>query len=1002
MALHVSPKLFYLPTGMEYDFSSIEERCKKLWAEQRVYEVSENPSLPKLYILDMFPYPSGAGLHVGHPLGYVASDIYARYKRMKGYNVLHPMGYDAFGLPAEQYAIETGTHPAVTTEKAIKTFRAQMDKIGFSYDWSREIKTCDPAYYKWTQWMFLRLFNSWYNREHDKAEDISTLIARFEKEGCHTGWKQYDPQQHPPFTADDWKAFSFKQRERILQCYRLAYRSFTEVNWCEALGCVLANDEVKDGKSERGGHPVTRKKMRQWSLRITEYAERLLEGLNRIDWSESIKEQQRNWIGRSEGCLIKFNVQLSKFKDDGLVIEVFTTRPDTIFGVTFLVLAPEHELLPLLTTREQKAAMDVYLQYVKSRSDVERQQEKKITGCFTGTYALHPFTGKEIPIWTAEYVLAGYGTGAIMAVPADDERDRRFAEKFGLPVIEIIDKSMYPGAGIEDKVGRMINSDFLNGMEVADAIQATINRVEKLGIGKRQVNYKLRDASFSRQRYWGEPFPIRYLVQERPDSPFVEENDPDEADIPVALSESELPLLLPDVQDFRPTGDGRSPLAKNEEWIKCHYETDTMPGYAGSSWYFLRYTDPHNPNAFASKDKLRYWQNVDVYFGGAEHAVGHLLYSRFLTKVLFDLGEVMFDEPFKKLVNQGMIQGVSKFIYRLFAEYAPPGASPQKILENYYISKDVYLSLEADGELRRNDAWQRLSAEAGNELNCDVNTAYIRYSVQLVRINVALTEGDVLDEEKLKAWRTDYATAKFIRNAQGQVLCHAEVEKMSKSKHNVVNPDDVIARYGADCFRMFEMFLGPLEQSKPWDDKGINGVFNFLKKFWRLYYDDKGWRVTDNEPDTAAYKILHKTIKKVTDDIERLNFNTCVSAMMIAVNELTAIKCNSRKILEPLALLIAPFAPFVAEELWQQFGNSGSVHLARYPVADAKYLAEDEHTYPVSVNGKVRAEIILPANITSDEAKARVLALEQIQKWTNGNAPKKFIFVPGKIINLVV
>lgn len=1155
---------------MEYKFTEIEEKCKKYWEENATYKVVEDTTKPKYYVLDMFPYPSGAGLHVGHPLGYVASDIYARYKRLKGYNVLHPMGYDAFGLPAEQYAIETGTHPAITTEKAITRYREQMDKIGFSFDWDRQVKTCDPDYYKWTQWIFLKLFNSWYNREKDRAEPIETLIQGFETYGCTTGWKQFDPTLHPTFTAYDWRAFSKKQKERILQFYRLAYRSYTEVNWCEALGCVLANDEVKDGKSERGGYPVTRKRMRQWSLRITEYADRLLNGLDTIDWSDSLKDQQRNWIGRSEGALIQFKVlnkslpgntilsqtlpegeglnsqqpkyyttdadtwskhidfakearknpteaenlvwsklnnkqtgyrfrrqhpigkyipdfvclqkaliveidggihlqqkeqdalrtgeltqlgfnvirftndevladidavaakiidKLSELPDrntdptptlpegEGLssqepiikpaveavkvpplegfrevaakvpafvgdlgevaldtVLEVFTTRPDTLFGATFLVVAPEHEFIDQLITNEQREEMNAYLAYVKSRSDVERQQEKKVTGCFTGSYAVHPFTGKQVPIWTAEYVLAGYGTGAIMAVPADDERDRKFAEKFGLEIIEVIDKSMYPGATIEDKVGKMINSDFLDGMEVKDAIAEMIKRVDTMGIGKGQVNYKLRDASYSRQRYWGEPFPIKYEVQGDVDSPFVDESATDEADIPVALDESELPLVLPAVESYKPGGDGRSPLANNAEWVARNLETDTMPGYAGSSWYYLRYMDPKNPNAFADKANVDYWQNVDVYFGGSEHAVGHLLYSRFWHKVLFDLGYVPTDEPFKKLVNQGMIQGVSSFIYR--------GADRPDV----FISRDSINRPLTQSELK----------ELGINSHRDLG------NVSAINVSISLVKDDILDIEGFKKSRPEYADAKFIFDEDGKYRCGSAVEKMSKSKYNVVNPDDVIAQYGADCFRMFEMFLGPIEQSKPWDDKGISGVSNFLKKFWRLFYDDKGWKVTDEAATDAEMKVLHKTIKKIADDIERLNLNTCVSAFMIATNELTSLKCSKRAVLQPLLITLAPFAPFVTEELWSKLGNTGSIHQAAYPAVEEKYLTESEFDYPVSINGKVRAQVKLGLDITAEEAQAQVMGLEAVAKWTNGAAPKKFVFVKGRIINVVV
>jgi leucyl-tRNA synthetase len=970
---------------MEYKFNELEEKWKKFWAEKGIYQITEDASKPKYYVLDMFPYPSGAGLHVGHPLGYVASDIYARYKRLKGFNVLHPMGYDAFGLPAEQYAIETGTHPRDTTNKAIERYREQLDKIGFSFDWSRQVKTCEPDYYKWTQWIFLQLFNSWYNRENNKAEKIETLISGFEKWGCTKEWKQFDENLHPTFSADDWKAFSTKQKERVLQCYRLAYRSYTEVNWCDALGCVLANDEVKDGKSERGGYPVTRKKMRQWSLRITEYADRLLEGLNRIDWSDSLKEQQRNWIGRSEGASLQFPVSGLQF-----ALEVFTTRVDTLFGATFLVVAPEHEFIQQLITNEQRAAMDAYLAYVGSRSDIERQQEKRVTGEFTGSYAVHPFTGKQIPIYTAEYVLAGYGTGAIMAVPADDERDRKFAEKFGLPIIDIVDKSMYPGATIEDKKGKMINSDFLDGMEVVDAIAAMINKVEEMGIGKRQVNYKLRDASYSRQRYWGEPFPIRYEVQGDADSPFFDDNTDDEADIPVALKPDELHLVqLPAVDSFKPTGDGRSPLANNADWVKNRFETDTMPGYAGSSWYYLRYMDPKNPDAFAAKDKLDYWQNVDIYFGGAEHAVGHLLYSRFWHKVLFDLGYVSTDEPFKKLVNQGMIQGVSAYANRISDI-------------DVFISHKQEIYTDENGDSSNSDIYSKaLYNEFLKKHSIDERKLGGAISYDEVKVSIDCLDKDgYLDFEKFKKWRPEYANSKFYPEERFE--CIRVVEKMSKSKYNVVNPDDVIEKYGADCFRMFEMFLGPIEQSKPWDDKGISGVSNFLKKFWRLFYDDKGWKVKDEEPTAAEYKILHKTIKKIAEDIERLNFNTSVSAFMIATNELTSLNCHKKKILEPLVIVLAPFAPFISEELWSALGNTQSVHTATYPTLEEKYLTESSFNYAVSINGKVRAEINLPLDMPETEVRTQVLALDKIQQYTSGAEPKKFIFVKGKIINVVV
>jgi leucyl-tRNA synthetase len=911
---------------MEFDFRQIEQKWRKDWEDKAIYKVTEDTTRPKYYVLDMFPYPSGAGLHVGHPLGYVASDIYARYKRLKGFNVLHPMGYDAFGLPAEQYAIETGTPPEVTTEKAIKTYREQLDKIGFSYDWSRQVKTCGPQYYKWTQWIFLQLFGSWYNREKNKAESIETLIARFESEGC-TGWAQHDKNDHAEFTAADWKQFSTEQQQTILMNYRIAYQSYSEVNWCEALGTVLANDEVKDGKSERGGYPVERRKMRQWFLRITEYADRLLEGLERLDWSDAMKDMQRNWIGRSEGALVKFKV------GEGL-ITVFTTRPDTIFGATFMVIAPEHELVASITTPDQQKEIDDYIAYVKSRTDVERQQEKRVTGAFTGSYATNPFTGAPIPIYIAEYVLAGYGTGAIMAVPADDERDRKFAEKFGLPVIEVIDKSMYPGATIEDKVGKMINSDFLNGMEVRDAIKAIIDRIEVDGLGKRQVNYRLRDAGYSRQRYWGEPFPIVY-----------------KNDIPYPLPITELPVELPSVTSYKPTGDGRAPLANSAEWINHAMgtrETDTMPGYAGSSWYFLRYMDPNNADTFAAKDKIDYWQNVDLYLGGSEHAVGHLLYSRLWHKFLYDMGYVPTDEPFKKLVNQGMIQGVS-----------------------YYF-----------------------------------NSARVRYGSNYVDTGLRFKESSLQkynqDFPDFKLMIADSDWTGTTEDGERFVVLKTEVEKMSKSKYNVVNPDDVIEKYGADAFRMFEMFLGPLDQSKPWDDKGINGVSNFLRKFWRLFYDDKGWRVTDDKPSDAEYKALHKTLKKIAEDIERLQFNTCVSQFMICVNELNELRCTKRDILRPLVIALAPFAPFITEELWAALGNKGSVHQASYPAVEEKYLVESAFNYPVSINGKVRANIPFDLSVSEQDIKAAVLSNEAVTKWTNGAEPKKFIFVKGKIINVVV
>jgi leucyl-tRNA synthetase len=988
---------------MEYNFTEIEEKWKKVWAEKQLYKVTEDQARPKYYVLDMFPYPSGAGLHVGHPLGYVASDIYARYKRLKGYNVLHPMGYDAFGLPAEQYAIETGTHPAVTTEKAMVRYKEQLDKIGFCYDWDRKVVTCEPGYYKWTQWLFLQLYKSWYNRETNKAESIETLVKRFAAFGCDNTWIQFDEEAHPVFTAADWSIFPEHKKELILQNYRLVYRSSTEVNWCEALGSVLANDEIKDGKSERGGYPVTKKKMRQWSLRITEYADRLLEGLNRIEWSDSIKEQQRNWIGRSEGAIVDFKVN-APLANGELVIQVFTTRVDTLFGVSFLVLAPESELVSLITTDEQKTTISEYLTYVKSRTDVERQQEKRVTGAFTGSYAVHPVTGNDVPVYIAEYVLAGYGTGAIMAVPADDERDRKFAEKFELPVIEVIDKSMYGGATIEDKVGKMINSGFLDGMEVKDAISAMLDRIETEGIGKRKVNYKLRDASFSRQRYWGEPFPIKYKVFGVPDSPFADENPDDIADIPFALDEILLPLELPVVSNFKAGGDGRSPLANSADWVANNYETDTMPGYAGSSWYFLRYMDPHNAHAFASKEALDYWQQVDLYLGGSEHAVGHLLYSRFFTKVLHDLDFLKFDEPFKKLVNQGMITGKSSFIYNVdFFAVTFDGVRPEHNPQLYVSADFIVNGNLVLPEFKANEAKQ-LIIDYYKSIGSNIDSIELPGTCTSGRVSIEFVDAEKVDIAQYAQSRLEFDPPKlFVKNDNGEFLCTQEVEKMSKSKYNVVNPDDIISEYGADCFRMYEMFLGPLEQSKPWDQKGINGTAGFLRKLWRLFYDDKGgWKITAEEANPAELKILHKLLKKIEYDMEHLSFNTSVSAFMIAINELTELKCSKHAILNELLIALAPFAPFTTEELWAALGNKESIHLSAFPQFNEAYLVENSFNYPVSVNGKLRATVELSLALGQDEVLGLVTGLENVKKWMEDKPVKKVIFVKGKIINIVV
>ena len=906
---------------MEYNFTSIEKKWNAYWKETKAYAVSNDSSKKPFYVLDMFPYPSGAGLHVGHPLGYIASDIYSRYKRLKGFNVLHPMGFDSFGLPAEQYAIETGQHPATTTEKNISTFKAQLDKIGFCYDWEREVRTSDPSYYKWTQFLFLQLFKSWFNPNTNKAESIDSLVELFEKNGGEN------------FSPSEWKNYSHKQQQEIIMNYRLAFSAFGEVNWCEALGTVLANDEVINGVSERGGHPVIKKKMRQWYLRITAYAERLLEGLNTVDFSESMKEMQRNWIGKSEGCELEFEVSNDKS------IKVYTTRPDTIFGVDFLVLAPEHELVNTITTSEQRESINDYLTYVKSRSDRERMSEvKQITGCFTGGYAINPFNGKKIPVWIAEYVLAGYGTGAIMAVPCGDQRDYLFANHFKIPITNIIGHHFDGTQANPTKEATLVESDFLNGMLMKDAIKVAIEKIEALGIGKRKINYKMRDAGFSRQRYWGEPFPIKW-----------------QDGVAIALEETQLPLELPHVEKYGPGPEGEGPLANIENWKTEMLETSTMPGYAGSSWYFLRYMDPKNATTFCDRKVSDYWGQVDVYIGGTEHAVGHLLYSRMWTKVLYDLGFIGFDEPFKKLVNQGMIQGSSRFVYRIKGTQT-------------FISFGLKDQHEVD------------------ELHVDVN----------------MLDGLELDVNAFKKWKPDFAAAEFLLE-EGKYICGSEVEKMSKSKYNTVNPDDLVLKYGADTFRMYEMFLGPIEQSKPWDTKGIEGVHRFLRKLWRMFNDDlKGIIWNEEKATDIELKILHKTIKKIESDTENFSYNTAVSAFMVAVNELTDIKCFKKEILEKLLILLAPYAPHISEELWSQLGKEGSVLDANYPAFEEKYLVETNKEYPVSINGKVRTNINISLSADQAAVEQIVISNEIIQKWLEGNQPKKIIFVKGKMINVVI
>jgi leucyl-tRNA synthetase len=1086
---------------MEYQFTEIEDKWQRSWRASGVYKVTEDPSKPKYYVLDMFPYPSGAGLHVGHPLGYIGSDIFSRYKRLKGFNVLHPMGYDAFGLPAEQYAIQTGQHPAITTRNNIERYREQLDRMGFSFDWSREVCTCDPDYYKWTQWIFLQMFGSWYNRKSDKAEPIASLIEIFNESGNIDLEAVNDETQ--AFTGSEWNAFDEPQQQQILLNYRLAFLSEAMVNWCPALGTVLANEEVKDGVSERGGFPVERKLMKQWSLRISAYAERLLQGLDRIDWSESLKEAQRNWIGKSEGALVKFEIfsemasppaplrergeTISQWKtshadkwrslkehgrenrrrstpaesllwsrlrnrqtgfkfrrqhaigpfivdfvcfynrlvvevdgeihnfqqeedrereafllenkfsilrftndrvlndtdnvideiirvaneqkvlssgedlgeaeaehdgvdiDDNLAspnvqenfIEVFTTRPDTIFGVTFITLAPEHELVDIITTQEHSVAVANYVAYTKNRTERERMTDvRKITGQFTGAYAIHPFTGIKIPIWIGEYVLAGYGTGAVMGVPGHDSRDYAFARHFNLEIREVVKGGDLTREAYETKSGTLVNSDFLNGLDVPRAISKAIEKIEDHKLGVRRINYRLRDAVFGRQRYWGEPIPVYY-----------------KNGIPYPLLESELPLVLPDVDKFLPTEAGDPPLGRAINWLykgKYPYELTTMPGWAGSSWYYLRYMDATNTRAFAGPDALGYWKNVDLYLGGSEHATGHLLYVRFWTKVLYDLGHLAIDEPAQKLINQGMIQGISCFVYRI--------NGTQKFVS--YGLKDKYITTP-------------------------------------LHVDVSLVNNNILDTTAFCKWREEFASAEFVLE-EGKYICGTEVEKMSKSKWNVVNPDDIIAQYGADCFRMYEMFLGPIEQSKPWNTNGITGVANFLRKFWKLWFREGVFEVSDEQPTPAEYRILHRTMKKTAEDVERFSFNTSVSSFMICVNELTELGCNKRAILEPLAITISPFAPHIAEELWHLMGNQGSIVNAKFPEVLEEHLTESEFEYPVSINGKTRFKLTLSLTLSKEQVEERVLGAGDMNKYLDGKSPKKIIVVPGRIVNVVI
>ncbi|RKO73011.1 leucine--tRNA ligase [Sphingobacterium puteale] len=926
---------------MEYNHKSLEKKWQKFWADHQTYKTSDAHQKPKYYVLDMFPYPSGAGLHVGHPLGYIASDIFSRYKRLKGFNVLHPMGYDSFGLPAEQYAIQTGQHPAVTTEANINRYREQMDNIGFSYDWSREVRTSEPEYYKWTQWIFMKSFGSWYNKETDKAEPIDTLITKFSTNGS-AAVQAVSDEDVLEFTSEEWKSFDEEKQQRELLKYRIAYLRESTVNWCAALGTVLANDEVINGVSERGGYPVEQKKMMQWSMRITAYADRLLKGLDTIDWPEPLVEMQRNWIGKSVGASVKFPVpQLDA------AIEVFTTRVDTIFGVSFVVLAPEHELVAALTTAEQKAEVEAYIEKTSKKSELDRMADTKtVSGAFTGSFAKHPISGRDVQIWIADYVLAGYGTGAVMAVPSGDQRDYVFAKHFNLEIIPISDTQQIEEEADPNKDGKYINSDFINGMTYQEAVPALIAKLEELKLGKAKINFRMRDAIFGRQRYWGEPVPVYF-----------------KNGLPYLIKEEELPLLLPEVDKYLPTESGEPPLGRAKDWKyedQYEYELSTMPGWAGSSWYWFRYMDPKNEGNFASKEAVDYWKAVDLYIGGSEHATGHLLYSRFWNKFLKDLGYHNEEEPFRKLINQGMIQGRSNFVYRVLDEEGRG--------TNQFVSYGL-----------RNE-----------------------YNTIPLHVDVNIVSNDVLDLEKFKNFRPDFANAEFVLE-NGKYICGSEVEKMSKSKFNVVNPDDIIETYGADTLRLYEMFLGPLEQAKPWNTNGIEGVYKFLKKVWRLFHDAEGnFNVSDEEPSKAEFKALHKIIKKVEDDIERFSFNTSVSAFMICVNELTDLKCNKREILEQLVIVLQSYAPHITEELWNLLGHgAGTLSQATYPTFKPEYLVESEFAYPVSFNGKMKFNLSLALDLDQQTVEETIKAHADVQRHLDGKPIKKIIFVKGKIINIV-
>lgn len=1011
----VSLRDFKRRESMEYNFNEIERKWRKYWADHKTFAAEDNSAKPKYYVLDMFPYPSGAGLHVGHPLGYIASDIYARYKRLRGYNVLHPMGYDSFGLPAEQYAIQTGQHPAITTEQNIARYRDQLDKIGFSFDWDREVRTSSPEYYKWTQWIFKQIYNSWYNVKTDKAESIDSLIAEFEQNG--NAEVKAVSEFANTFTAQDWKNYSEKEQSDILMEYRLAYLADSWVNWCPALGTVLANDEVINGLSERGGHPVEQKLMRQWSMRIKAYAERLLTGLETVDWTDAIKDMQRNWIGKSVGASVKFKLDeshppLSPFKGGEELdpsIEVFTTRPDTIFGVSFMVLAPEHPLVDEITTAEYKDAIEAYKTAASLKSERDRQADvKNITGQFTGAYAIHPFSGEKIPVWIGDYVLASYGTGAVMAVPCGDQRDWDFAKHFNIPIKNIFENVDISEGAYSEKEGTIANSDFLSGLPIKKAMAVAIAKIEELGLGLGKTNYRLRDAIFSRQRYWGEPFPVYYKNE-----------------IPYLVDDAHLPVELPEVDKYLPTEDGEPPLARAEKSAWKYSEGDrmeynTMPGWAGSSFYFLRYMDPHNENEFVSKEKADYWNQVDLYIGGSEHATGHLLYSRFWCKFLYDRGYISFDEPFKKMINQGMILGRSSLVNVVYPTLIAGGSDvvgkhlPKELNIPVMISNNLLELAKSDDSEALKHLEQRIS-EIKTQLNVKLNNLLGTKSGHVmglddwaasnpIHVDISLVDNDKLNIEQFLKWRFDFANAEFIYEEDGTFICGSEVEKMSKSKFNVQTPDELVEKFGADTLRMYEMFLGPLEQTKPWDTKGINGVHNFLRKLWRLFYSEGTVIVTNEPASKESLKTLHKTIKKVEDDLERFSFNTNVSNLMICVNELTDQKCHSKEVLEQLVILLAPYAPHAAEELWSEAlkNEKGTVSTAAFPKFDPEMLVEANTVYPVSFNGKMRFNAELPTTFSAKEVEEAVLAMPEAQKWLEGKTPKKVIVVPGKIVNMVV